>query len=56
MPDITMCDSKTCVVRKTCHRNPESGTNPSEYRQSWFVQPPGDDADCVSYWPTNGRK
>ena len=51
MPDITMCHSKTCNVRKECYRNPESGTKPSEHRQSWFLSVGKEDEDCIYYWP-----
>lgn len=53
MPDITMCDSETCKVRKTCYRNQDSGTKPSAFRQSWFMGPPGDDETCNYYWERN---
>lgn len=52
MPDITMCGSMNCTVRQTCYRNPHSGTQPSEWRQSWFVQIPGENQYCLHYWPT----
>lgn len=51
MPDITMCQSETCNVRATCYRNEASGTKPTEYRQSWFMEPPGEDDTCPYYWP-----
>jgi len=51
MPDITMCPSETCEVRKLCYRNPESGTKPNEFVQSWFWVTPGEDATCDHYWP-----
>jgi len=51
MPDITMCGSVNCTVRQTCYRNPHSGTQPSEWRQSWFAQVPGENQHCLHYWP-----
>ena len=36
MPDISMCASTECLCRATCLRNEESGTKPSETRQSWM--------------------
>lgn len=57
MPDITMCPSETCAVRKLCYRNPESGTKPSDFLQSWFLsvkgdpaKGPGEDVTCHHYW------
>lgn len=53
MPDITMCGSEQCGLKETCYRNPASGTEPSEYRQSWFVEPPiKDNGFCHYYWET----
>jgi hypothetical protein len=46
MPDITMCPSDSCSIRKQCLRNPASGTNPGDMRQSWFTKPPGNDQTC----------
>jgi hypothetical protein len=37
MPDISMCaNSAECPMRKNCYRAEESGTKPSEFRQSWM--------------------
>ena len=49
MPDITMCASTTCPVRETCYRNEASGTTPSDFRQSWFMD--RREEPCDSYWP-----
>ncbi len=46
MPDITMCDDKTCPLAPKCYRNPASGTQPNEYRQSWFVESPRTEERC----------
>ena len=51
MSDISMCDSPTCLLRDSCYRNPDSGTKPSEFRQSWFVGPAAEGLDCKYYWP-----
>ena len=51
MPDITMCNSETCSMRKNCYRNPESGTKPSEHRQAWFMGLPSEGETCNHYWP-----
>lgn len=52
MPDITMCASETCTHRKTCYRNPESGTKPGQ-RQSWFYERLHEGDECNAYWSTN---
>lgn len=36
MPDISMCPSPDCPVRGDCYRNEASGTEPSDFRQSWI--------------------
>jgi len=46
MPDITMC-AETCEASTRCHRHPDSGTVPNEWRQSWRIGPSG--RDCP-YW------
>jgi len=51
MPDISMCESSTCPLKGSCYRNPDSGTEPSEFRQSWFVGPAAEGLDCKYYWP-----
>lgn len=51
MPDISMCASETCRLRKECYRNPASGTQPSEWVQPWADFP--DDTDekpCPYVW------
>lgn len=50
MPDITMCNSDTCPLRAKCHRNPASGTKPSEYHQAWFYEKETEGDDCREYW------
>jgi hypothetical protein len=53
MPDISMCESDTCPKSKTCYRHEDSGTKPSEFRQSYFI---GNDPDnCKYYWPVKGN-
>ena len=56
MPDISMCDSVTCPLRNTCHRNPCSGTQPSEFRQSWFIPTKELEEDCKYYWPVKEKQ
>ena len=55
MPDISMCDSETCLLKTKCYRNPASGTKPSEHRQSWFLGLSKEGDDCVYYWPKEDR-
>jgi len=50
MPDISMCDSFTCPLRKKCYRSPHSGTNPSEFMQSWFSPTKELEEDCQYHW------
>lgn len=53
MPDISMCPSTRCPNSSKCYRHEDSGTAPSESRQSWFVGDsyyvPG--TPCPLYWP-----
>jgi len=37
MPDISMCKSERCPDRAECYRHSESGTKPSEFRQSYMA-------------------
>lgn len=59
MPDISMCPSQDCPVRGDCYRNEASGTEPSNFRQSWigwtWRQPAGLGApvECDGYCPTD---
>lgn len=48
MPDIRMCESKTCENRKACRRSPDSGTVAGP-RQSWsnFKE---EGKACSAYW------
>jgi len=56
MPDVSMCDSETCPVKDKCHRNPASGTRPSEHQQSWFMGLLEEGEDCTYYWPKGDRR
>lgn len=51
MPDITMCQS-VCSRSKECYRHQDSGTKPTEHRQSWFT-PEYTGEDCEVFWPAN---
>ena len=37
MPDITMCKGEGCPIKIGCYRY---RADPSEFRQSYFVEPP----------------
>ena len=37
MPDITMCQGGKCTIKEECYRYK---AKPSEYRQSYFAEPP----------------
>jgi len=54
MPDIMMCGAINCSKARQCYRNPDSGTSPDPYRQSWWYRQPdsptGD--DCPQFWKT----
>ena len=47
MPDITMCFGDDCPVKYNCHR---FTAKPSEYRQSYFVNPPHENGKCIHFW------
>jgi hypothetical protein len=47
MPDITMCDGTNCPHKEKCYRYT---ANPSEFRQSYFAEPPIKDGKCDHYW------
>ena len=51
MADITMCSGNDCPVKETCYR---FTAKPSDFRQSYFFQPPGGQKDgkftCEMYW------
>jgi hypothetical protein len=47
MPDITMCNGQGCELKSTCYRYK---AEPSEYRQSYFIEAPIEDEQCDYYW------
>jgi hypothetical protein len=47
MPDITMCPGTNCPYKETCYR---FTAKPSEYWQSYFMEPPIKDGKCDYYW------
>jgi len=54
--DITMCSGKDCPFKETCYRYTAT---PSEYRQSYFFEPPiikGEEVTCEYYLITKKEK
>lgn len=47
MPDITMCDNKTCPLRKLCYR---FKAIPFEYWQAFAHFEPKNDKECDYFW------
>lgn len=47
MSDITMCTGNNCELALTCHRYTATA---SEYRQSYFAEPPIKNGECEHYW------
>lgn len=43
MPDITMCEGTGCPLKDDCYR---FKAKPSEYRQSYFINPPNKGDKC----------
>lgn len=52
MADITMCEGKNCPVKDKCYR---FTATPSEYRQSYFTNPPIKEGECNMYWGENAE-
>jgi len=53
MPDITMCSGEGCPFKEKCYR---FTAKPSEYWQSYFVDPPIKDDKCDHYWGENAEQ
>lgn len=47
MPDITMCKGTNCPKKNECYR---FLATPSEYRQSYFIDPPYEKDKCGEFW------
>ena len=47
MPDITLCGGTNCPHKEKCYRYT---AKPSEFRQSYFAEPPIKDGKCDYYW------
>ena len=50
MPDISMCDNSQCPLAKKCYRSTQSGTKPSEFRQSFSSFKYDAESGCGYYW------
>lgn len=55
MPDITMCGGAECPLKESCYR---FTATPSEYSQSYFIDPPYDKEyeTCGHYWEIVKKK
>lgn len=51
MPDISMCMSGNCPLRKQCYRNEASGTKPNPWRQSYAAFGLNGQGPCLDYVP-----
>ena len=47
MPDITMCSGENCPAKEKCYRYT---AKPSQFRQSYFTEPPIKNGKCDHYW------
>ena len=50
--DITMCPGTGCPQKEKCYR---FTAKPSEYMQSYFMEPPIKDGKCDMYWGENAE-
>lgn len=49
MPDISMCDHRSCPLSRKCYRSADSGTQPGPYRQAYYPFEGG--KDCPDFYP-----
>ena len=56
MVDITMCNDDSCKLKTLCYRNKQSGTEITQYRQSFFVESPRDNDQCDYFMSTKNKK
>jgi len=50
MPDISMCQNNECPSKHKCYRHADSGTIPSDRRQSYMEFPLRPDAKHCDYY------
>ena len=50
MPDISMCKA-ACEASSRCYRHSNSGTKPSEFRQSYSEFKDMATEQCDGFWP-----
>ena len=50
MPDVAMCRGEGCAVKHLCYRHV---AKPSQHLQAYLSTPPGRDASCDYFWPTD---
>lgn len=54
MADITMCNGMGCEVKRRCYRHM---ANPSEFRQSYFLNTPmKKDSSCDYFWEVESKR
>lgn len=53
MADITMCQDESCKQHLKCHRFTARACT---IMQSYFVNSPRKDNDCVMFWDNKGYK
>lgn len=51
MPDYAMCKGTGCEKKNECARY---RWKPSEYRQSYFAEPPIEEGECDEFIPMEG--
>ena len=51
-PDITMCPGTDCPLKETCYRYT---AKPTQFSQSYFVDPPIKDGECDYFWDNGPR-
>lgn len=55
MPDVAMCSHKACPSRSNCYRHADSGTRPTERRQSYMQFHPLPGQPCCGDYIPNDR-
>lgn len=52
MPDIMMCAAKNCSMSSQCYRHADSGTEPCEHRQCYWLRDDNSPSgpDCRNFW------